>query len=127
MDSRVLGKCNTAGFVACRLILQKGNALLSLRTLGDPARPCACTPKQIARYRSRISGPLLDRIDIHIGVPRVEWKELSGDETGESSADIRERIEISRACQQSPPPPKTYRRQTHLISSRGLSFSFSKN
>ncbi|MBT3350215.1 MAG: YifB family Mg chelatase-like AAA ATPase [Nitrospinaceae bacterium] len=68
---------------------------------GDSARPCTCTPKQIARYRSRISGPLLDRIDIHIGVPRVEWKELSGEETGESSAVIRGRIEASRTRQQS--------------------------
>lgn len=68
---------------------------------GDPARPCTCTPKQIVRYRSRISGPLLDRIDIHIGVPRVEWKELSGDEIGESSAQILSRIEAARTRQRS--------------------------
>ncbi len=66
---------------------------------GDPVRACACTPRQIARYRSRISGPLLDRIDIHIDVPRVAWKELSGDEAGESSAAIRARIEAARARQ----------------------------
>ncbi len=66
---------------------------------GDPARACTCSPNQITRYRSRISGPLLDRIDIHIAVPRVEWKELSGDEAGEGSADIRARIEAARARQ----------------------------
>lgn len=49
---------------------------------------CTCTPKQVARYRSRISGPILDRIDIHISVPRVPWKELAEDPEGESSATI---------------------------------------
>ncbi len=69
-----------------------------MRVLGV-ARACACSPGQIARYRSRISGPLLDRIDIHNNVPRVEWKELSGDEAGERSADIRTRIEAAREGQ----------------------------
>ncbi|NOY57403.1 MAG: YifB family Mg chelatase-like AAA ATPase [Calditrichaeota bacterium] len=65
----------------------------------DPNRECSCTIPQIQRYRSRISGPLLDRIDIHIEVPAVKYKELSGDSIGESSANIRERVEETRQRQ----------------------------
>ena len=53
----------------------------------------------IQRYRQRISGPLLDRIDIHIEVPRVDYEKLSGDRLGEPSADIRARIERARETQ----------------------------
>ncbi len=53
----------------------------------------------IARYQKRISGPLLDRIDIHITVPRVEFEKLTGDRMGESSAAIRARVEKARAIQ----------------------------
>ncbi|MDA0999851.1 MAG: YifB family Mg chelatase-like AAA ATPase [bacterium] len=67
--------------------------------LGDPSRACACTPKQIARYRSRISGPLLDRIDLHLNVPRLRWKELAEDPTGESSEAVRARVEAARELQ----------------------------
>ena len=66
---------------------------------GDPARACTCTPKQIARYLSRISGPLMDRIDIQINVPRVKWRELSGDAPGEGSAEIRKRVIAAREIQ----------------------------
>jgi magnesium chelatase family protein len=45
---------------------------------GDPSRPCSCAPSAIARYQKRISGPLLDRIDIHVEVPRVEYEKLTG-------------------------------------------------
>ncbi len=65
---------------------------------GDPKRNCSCTPRQIETYRQRISGPLLDRIDLHIEVPRVEFKELSGG-SGESSAAIRERVHAARQRQ----------------------------
>ena len=47
---------------------------------GDPKRECRCSPKQVENYRNRISGPLLDRIDIHVEAPAVEYKELSSDE-----------------------------------------------
>ena len=66
---------------------------------GDPVRECVCAPRQIARYRSRISGPLLDRIDIQINVPRVKWKELSSDAPGEGSAEIRKRVCAARKIQ----------------------------
>ncbi len=60
---------------------------------GDPVKPCTCTPNMIARYQNRLSGPLLDRIDIYVDVPRVEYDKLMGDQQGESSAAVRERVE----------------------------------
>jgi len=66
---------------------------------GDEARECTCLPGQLQRYRSRLSGPLLDRIDIHITVPRVRYEELAGEPLGESSAAVRERVEKARAVQ----------------------------
>ncbi len=66
---------------------------------GDPTRECHCSPMQIQRYVSKISGPLLDRIDIHIDVPAVKYKELRGEADIESSAGIRERVIRARAKQ----------------------------
>ena len=66
-------------------------------TLGDPAGTCRCTPDQVARYRARVSGPLLDRIDLHVEVPRVRGSEDSG--PAESSAAVRERVAAARAAQ----------------------------
>jgi magnesium chelatase family protein len=66
---------------------------------GDPRHNCACTAGQIHRYRSRVSGPLMDRIDIHIEVPSVPYKELSADSAGESSSEIRSRVVESRDIQ----------------------------
>jgi len=68
--------------------------------LGDPKRECNCTHVQIHRYRSRISGPLMDRIDIHMEVPPVHFKDLRSSETGDSSADILKRVIKARAIQE---------------------------
>lgn len=65
----------------------------------DPNNDCSCTPPQIQRYLSRVSGPLLDRIDIHIEVPAVRFKELASEATGEPSETIRARVETARAVQ----------------------------
>lgn len=68
----------------------------------DPTRECRCTPLQIQRYVGRISGPLLDRIDIHIDVPAVRFRDLTGDAGGpepEGSASIRERVAAARERQ----------------------------
>ncbi len=65
----------------------------------DPKRECRCTPNQIQRYRNKISGPLLDRIDIHIEVPAVSYQDLASLEPGESSATIRERVMNARSVQ----------------------------
>jgi len=67
---------------------------------GDPRRECRCTSAQVQHYRSRISGPLLDRIDIHIEVPSVRYQDLSGARRGESSAVIRGRVATARSIQQ---------------------------
>ena len=67
---------------------------------GDAARECRCTPAQIQQYLGKISGPLLDRIDIHVEVPAVPYKELRGDSQAESSAEMRARVERARAVQQ---------------------------
>ncbi len=67
---------------------------------GDVNNECSCTPQQIQKYVSRVSGPLLDRIDIHIEVPAVKFKELSSDSAGEKSADIRSRVVAARRLQQ---------------------------
>jgi magnesium chelatase family protein len=69
--------------------------------LGHPSHACRDTPDQIARYRARISGPLLDRIDIQIEVPALTEDELMHSETGETSATIRDRVEAARKRQMS--------------------------
>jgi magnesium chelatase family protein len=68
--------------------------------LGDPLHPCSCTPTMMQRYRSRISGPLLDRIDLHIEVPAVKYRDLADRNDGECSAAIGRRVETSRLVQQ---------------------------
>lgn len=67
---------------------------------GDLKRQCRCTSRQIENYRQRISGPLLDRIDLHVEVPLVDFRELSSDSNGgESSAAIRSRVSAAREIQ----------------------------
>lgn len=67
--------------------------------LSDPKHACTCAPGQIQRYRRKMSGPLLDRIDIHVEVPAVPYKELSTDFAGESSETIRGRVVKTRNIQ----------------------------
>lgn len=66
---------------------------------GDPRRPCQCSPQEVKRYRAKLSGPLLDRIDIHLEVPAVDYRELSRERRGESSAVVRERVKRAREIQ----------------------------
>jgi len=67
---------------------------------GDIKRECRCSPVQIERYRQRISGPLLDRIDLHVEVPIVDFRELSSDtNTGEKSSSVRDRVAAARHIQ----------------------------
>ncbi len=65
----------------------------------DPTKSCICTPSQIMKYQKKISGPLLDRIDLHVEVGRVEYDKLSADGTGESSREIQERVQAARDIQ----------------------------
>lgn len=66
---------------------------------GDPVHACTCTPTMISRYQAKISGPLLDRIDIHVEVPRVDYDKLLNSERGEPSSSVRERVEKARQRQ----------------------------
>lgn len=75
---------------------------------GDLVKECVCTPTQVQRYRSHISGPLLDRIDLHVEVPAVKYKELGTGASGEPSEVIRERVKAAR------------RRQAERLSPMGL-------
>ena len=66
---------------------------------GSDQKPCTCAPAVVTKYQKRISGPLLDRIDIHIEVPRVDYEKLSADRVGETSESIRKRVQAARNIQ----------------------------
>ncbi|HNX27626.1 MAG TPA: YifB family Mg chelatase-like AAA ATPase, partial [Phycisphaerae bacterium] len=65
----------------------------------DPKRPCMCSPSQVERYLSRVSGPLIDRIDIHVEVPPVDWKELRASNGGMTSEEMRKAVCEARQIQ----------------------------
>jgi magnesium chelatase family protein len=67
--------------------------------LGDPVRPCVCDPVQVGRYRARISGPLRDRMDIHLEVPALSFRELAAHGAGEPSHTVRDRVSKAREIQ----------------------------
>ena len=67
--------------------------------LGDEKNGCSCNPAQIQRYQNRVSGPLLDRIDLQLEVAALQYEEMSGKEKGESSAEIRHRVNRARLVQ----------------------------
>jgi magnesium chelatase family protein len=66
---------------------------------GDPIRECACSPGLIQRYQKRLSGPLLDRIDLHVEVPQVDYEKLNDDRRGEGAIVVRARVEAARTIQ----------------------------
>ncbi len=65
----------------------------------DPEKHCICTPTQIIRYQKKVSGPILDRIDIHIEVPRIKYDKLASEKVAEESAKVKERVESARQQQ----------------------------
>ncbi len=67
--------------------------------LGDATRQCSCSPMAVQRYRAKISGPLLDRVDIHLSVPPVAYDDLTARKAAESSTVVRQRVEAARARQ----------------------------
>jgi magnesium chelatase family protein len=67
--------------------------------LTDPQHPCVCSTQQTQRYKTRISGPLLDRIDIHVDVPPVRYAELASTASAEASTTVRARVNAARALQ----------------------------
>ena len=76
--------------------------------LHDPKKGCTCTPSQIIKYQKRISGPLLDRIDLHVEVPKVDFEKLTSHAKGESSLSVRNRVQKARD------------RQTHRFFSKNI-------
>ena len=66
---------------------------------GDTLKPCSCSSSTVTRYQKRISGPLLDRIDIHVEVPRVDYEKLSDDRFGEPSSEVQALVESARQLQ----------------------------
>jgi magnesium chelatase family protein len=68
---------------------------------GDPSHACSCSNTVITRYQKRISGPLMDRIDLHVDVPRVEYEKLASLQRSEPSADVRSRVTAAREKQRS--------------------------
>lgn len=68
---------------------------------GDSQKACVCSPSAVTRYKKRLSGPLVDRIDIHVEVPRVAYEKLAGVGVGEPSASVRARVEAARTVQRS--------------------------
>ncbi len=80
-----------------------------------PRNECSCTPLAIQRYMSRISGPLLDRIDLHVEVPAVKIEELAGKPDGEGSAAIRARVEAARERQH-----RRYAGEPHIFANAHL-------
>ena len=84
----------------CRFMLVAGMNPCPCGYYGDSKRECRCSPIQIQRYRAKISGPLLDRIDIHVEVPAVKYHDLASEAKGESSSLIRERVIRARQVQQ---------------------------
>ncbi len=66
---------------------------------GNPTHQCSCTPTQIQKYTGKISGPLLDRIDIHVEVPAIKYQELRASRSGEKSSDLRQKVIKARQIQ----------------------------
>lgn len=93
-----------AVFLGCCTILETDDNMATQQCLcdflGDKVKECSCRPVQVQRYRSRLSGPLLDCIDMHVEVPPVQMQEISSRQSGESSNDIRKRVNCARGRQQ---------------------------
>lgn len=81
----------------------------------DPSKECTCNPLAIQKYMAKISGPLLDRIDLHVEVPAVKYKELASKESGENSASIRSRVVTARLRQ-----TDRFRSRPHLFSNADM-------
>jgi len=99
-DGRVtISRAATSITYPARLMLVAAMNPCPCGFFGDPYKECTCSPIQIQKYRAKVSGPLLDRIDIHIEVPTVKYRELSAEDTGEPSERIRERVNHAREVQ----------------------------
>ncbi|NQU78009.1 YifB family Mg chelatase-like AAA ATPase [Candidatus Falkowbacteria bacterium] len=94
-----IGRAKTTLTFPARFILVASQNPCPCGYSSDPDRECTCSPSQIIKYAQKISGPILDRIDIHIEVPRVEFEKLTGDQLAEPSKSIRDRVQKARDIQ----------------------------
>ncbi len=94
-----IARANGSATYPCNVMLVCAMNPCKCGYLGHPTKRCTCSPGEIQRYRHRISGPLLDRIDLHVEVPAVSYEELSTKAPGECSAAIRERVILARRRQ----------------------------
>ncbi len=99
-DGRVtISRVNGTATYPCNIMLIAAMNPCPCGYFGHPTRPCTCSPRTVERYLSKVSGPLLDRLDLHIEVPPVEFDELSRKEESESSFEIRKRVNAARELQ----------------------------
>ena len=99
-DGKVtISRVNATLTYPCNMMLIASMNPCKCGYFGDATRECTCTPNQINQYHSRISGPLLDRIDIQVEVANVNYKDLSSTEKAESSEKIKERVNKARQIQ----------------------------
>lgn len=94
-----ISRVNSTVTYPCNIMLVAAMNPCPCGYFGHPSRPCTCAAKSVDKYLGRISGPLLDRLDLHIEVPPVEFDELTGTENGENSAAIKKRVELAREIQ----------------------------
>lgn len=101
LEDRVVTISRASGTVSypCSIMLIAAMNPCPCGYYGHPTRPCTCSPKQVAAYLSKVSGPLLDRFDLHVEVAPVEYEALSSKAKAESSAEIRERVQAARELQ----------------------------
>jgi len=95
-----ISRVQRSNIYPCRFMLVAAMNPCPCGYFTDPKKECHCTPYQIQRYLSKISGPLLDRIDIHLNVPRLNYVELSGRRKGDSSLAIQKRVNKGRKIQE---------------------------
>ena len=93
-------RASGSGTFPAHLLLIATTSLCPCGYYGDPTHECSCSPAVVAHYHRRLAGPLLERIDVHVEVPRVEYEQLAANRAGEPSAAIRDRVTAARARQQ---------------------------
>ena len=101
LEDRIItiSRVNATLSYPCNIMLVAAMNPCPCGNYGNPKRACTCTPNQIQRYRAKISGPLLDRIDIQVEIPHVRYNDLSHEGSGDTSAVIRERVNRARRIQ----------------------------
>lgn len=94
-----LARAGAKAAYPCRFMLVAAMNPCPCGNLGNPSRSCDCTLARIRQYRAKISGPLMDRMDVQVEVPQVDYEDLAGNADAESSTAIRERVSAAREIQ----------------------------